>query len=47
MSRPDKRADTILSTPTHIAMKGLRMLQIRAPYRNAASAILKSKRHVF
>jgi hypothetical protein len=31
MRSPDERADTILSTPTHIAMKALHVLQIRAP----------------
>jgi hypothetical protein len=30
MSCPDERADTILSTPTHITMKALPVLQIRA-----------------
>jgi hypothetical protein len=30
MSCPDERADITLSTPSHIAMKGLPVLQIRA-----------------
>jgi hypothetical protein len=47
MSCPDERADVILSTPTHIAMKGLRCCDNPLAFRNAANATLKAKATAF